>query len=160
MAKKKKQSDNTICQNRRARHDYFLEDKIEAGLQLMGWEVKSLRAGKGHLTESFVDFSRGEAWLHGAHIVPLPTASTHFVTEPVRPRKLLLHNKEIAQLQRATEAKGYTIVPSALYWKNHLIKCAIHIAKGKQMHDKRQTEKDKDWNEQKRRVLRDHNREG
>ncbi|WP_075187689.1 SsrA-binding protein SmpB [Teredinibacter haidensis] len=153
MAKKKKTSSNTIAQNRRARHDYFIEDRLEAGIALAGWEVKALRAGHGQLTESYVIFHRGEAWLHGAQIQPLPQASTHFVTEPIRPRKLLMHRKELSKLHEATTQKGHTIVAMAMYWKRHLVKCEIAVAKGKQQHDKRQTEKERDWNKQKQRIM-------
>ena len=156
MSKKKKskgQQSNTIAQNRRARHDYFIEDRFEAGLALAGWEVKALRAGKGQLTESYVIFKNAEAWLLGAQIQPLPQASTHFVTDPTRTRKLLLNRKELSKLQEATEQKGYTVVATALYWKKHLVKCEVALAKGKQLHDKRQTEKERDWNLQKRRIM-------
>ncbi len=154
MAKKQKKTlDNTIAQNKKARFDYQLMEKIEAGLALQGWEVKSLRAGKGQLTDSYVLIKGGEAWLLGTQIQPLPTASTHFVTDPTRTRKLLLKNREIAKLKQATEQKGYTVVATALYWKNHLVKCQIATAKGKQIHDKRETEKERDWNRQKQRLM-------
>jgi len=155
MAKKqkKKQLDNTIAQNKRARFDYTLSDKIEAGLVLQGWEVKSLREGKVQLTDTYVHIKNGEAWLLNAQIQPLSCASTHFVTEPGRPRKLLLNRKEIAKLQQGVEQKGYTAVATALYWKNHLVKCAIALGKGKQTHDKRESEKERDWNRQKQRIL-------
>ncbi len=156
--KKKKSANTTIAQNRRARRDYFLEEKIEAGLVLTGWEVKALRAGRGQLTDSYVVFQDGEAWLMGAQIQPLPEASTHFVTEPTRMRKLLLQSRQISKLQNANEQKGYTIVVTALYWKQHLVKCEVCLAKGKQMHDKRQTEKERDWSVQKQRAMRDHNK--
>ncbi|MFT5083824.1 MAG: SsrA-binding protein [Lentisphaeria bacterium] len=157
-SKKKKQTNNTIAQNRRARHDYFLEEKFEAGLALTGWEVKALRAGKGQLTESYVTFHNSEAWLMGAQIQPLPEACTHYVTEPTRMRKLLMNRRELSRLQEATEQKGYTIVATAIYWKNHIVKCEVALGKGKQLHDKRQTEKDRDWGVQKQRVMRDHNK--
>jgi len=153
MAKKKKTSGNTIAQNRKARHDFFLEERFEAGLALAGWEVKALRAGRGQLTESYVVFHKNEAWLMGAQIQPLPQASTHFVTEPTRTRKLLLHRRQLEKLYEATTQKGHTIVATAMYWKQHLVKCEIAIAKGKQQHDKRQTEKERDWNKQKQRVM-------
>ncbi|PCK08743.1 MAG: SsrA-binding protein [Alteromonadaceae bacterium] len=156
MSKKKKPPSNNIAQNKRARHDYFLEEKFEAGLVLSGWEVKALRAGKGQLTESYVIMKDGEAWLLGAQIQPLPQASTHFVTDPNRARKLLLHAKELAKIKQATEQKGHTIVATSIYWKQHLVKCQIALAKGKQQHDKRQSEKERDWSVQKQRVLRDH----
>ncbi|MFL0805041.1 MAG: SsrA-binding protein SmpB [Agarilytica sp.] len=156
--KKKKPTNTTIAQNRRARRDYFLEEKIEAGLALTGWEVKALRAGRGQLTDSYVVFKDSEAWLMGAQIQPLPEASTHFVTEPTRMRKLLLQSRQISKLQEANEQKGYTIVVTAMYWKQHLVKCEVCLAKGKQMHDKRQTEKERDWSVQKQRAMRDHNK--
>ena len=132
MAKKKpKQPSNTIAQNKRARHDFELTDKFEAGIALQGWEVKSLRMGKGQLTDSHVFLKNGEAFLLNFHIEPLNTASTHYVTEPTRQRKLLLHNKEIAKLFQSTEQKGYTCVCTAVYWKKHLVKCEIALAKGK-----------------------------
>jgi len=157
MAKSKKTSENTIAQNKKARFDYFIEETFEAGIALLGWEVKSLRAGKAQLTDSYVIFKNGEAWLLGSQIQPLLSASTHFVTYPTRTRKLLLSRKEIAKLQIATEQKGMTVVCTAMYWKGHLVKCAIAIAKGKQSHDKRATEKERDWNKQKQRLLRQHN---
>ena len=155
-SKKKKPSDNTIAQNKKARHDFFIENRFEAGLALAGWEVKALRAGRGQLTDTYVTFKNGEAWLLGAQIQPLPEASTHFVTDPLRTRKLLLNRREISKLQEAAEQKGYTIVATALYWKNHLVKCEVALAKGKQLHDKRQSEKERDWNLQKQRTMRDH----
>ncbi len=157
MAKKKAPSNNTIAQNKKARHDYFIEDRIEAGVALAGWEVKSLRAGKGQLTDSYVLFKNGEAWLFGAQIQPLATASTHFVTDPIRTRKLLLKAREIHRLREATEQKGHTCVALSLYWKAHLVKCEIALAKGKQLHDKRDTEKERDWQREKQRAMRAHN---
>lgn len=154
MAKKKqKTSDNTIAQNKRARYDYVLTDKVEAGLVLTGWEVKSIREGKVQITDTHVFFKNGEAWLLNAQIMPLPTASTHFVTEPTRQRKLLLNRKEIAKLQQAVEQKAYTCVATSLYWKGHLVKCNISLAKGKKVHDKRETEKERDWNRDKQRLF-------
>lgn len=151
--KKTGAQNSTIALNKKARHDYFIEERFEAGIALAGWEVKALRAGKGQLTDSYVYFKNGEAWLLGAQIQPLPQASTHFVIDPKRTRKLLLKSREIAKLQLAVEAKGYTVVATALYWKQHLVKCEIALAKGKQQHDKRETEKERDWNIQKRRVM-------
>jgi SsrA-binding protein len=156
MAKKKhKAPSNTIADNRRARFDYQLLDTFEAGISLAGWEVKALRAGKVQLTDSYVLVKDGEAYLLGAHITPLDTASTHFVTDPTRTRKLLLHKKELAQILAATSAKGQTCVCTRLYWKGHLVKAQIALAKGKQSHDKRDTERDRDWDRQKQRVMRD-----
>ena len=160
-AKKKKQPhSSTIATNRRARHDYFIEDRYEAGLALTGWEVKSLREGKGQLTESYVYFKNNEAWLMYAQIQPLNTACTHYVTEPTRTRKLLLNRREITKLEEAVNQKGYTVVATSLYWKQHMVKCEIALAKGKQMHDKRDTEKERDWAQQKQRAMRAHNRAG
>lgn len=121
---------------------------------LQGWEVKSLRAGKGQITDSYVLLKNGEAWLIGAQIVPLQTVSTHYVTDPTRTRKLLLKQRELEKLIGATQQKGYTCVALSLYWKGHLVKAEIALAKGKQLHDKRQTEKERDWNREKQRVVR------
>ncbi len=155
MAKKKSNSNNssTIALNKRARHDYHLTDKFEAGVALTGWEVKSLRVGKGQLTDSYVLLKDGEAWLLGAHIEPLKSASTHVIADPIRTRKLLLNRRELAKLFAATTQKGYTCVATALYWKKHLVKCEIALAKGKKEFDKRATEKERDWNREKRRVM-------
>ena len=154
MAKKKpKQSSNVIVENRKARHDYFIETKYEAGRVLSGWEVKSLREGKVQLVDSYVYFQNGEAFLMGTVITPLPTASTHFVTEPNRNRKLLLNKRELSKLIQAVEAKGQTCVCTKLYWKEHLVKAEIALAKGKAQHDKRATEKERDWNKEKHRIL-------
>lgn len=152
--KKQNQSkSSTIALNKRAKFDFFIEERIEAGVALTGWEVKSLRAGKGQLTDSYVIFKDGEAWLLGAQIQPLATVSTHFVSDPTRTRKLLLKQKELQRLREAVEQKGYTVVATALYWKSHLVKCEIALAKGKKLHDKRETEKDRDWNRQKQRLM-------
>ncbi|RVU31433.1 MULTISPECIES: SsrA-binding protein SmpB [Neptunomonas] len=158
MAKKKKAQNNssTICQNKRARFEYHIEEKIEAGLSLSGWEVKSLREGRAQLVDSYVLIKDGEAWLVGANITPLTQACTHFVTEPRRDRKLLLHKRQIERLTAETEAKGYTCVALSLYWKQGRIKCEIALVKGKKLHDKRETEKERDWNRQKQRVMAAH----
>lgn len=154
MAKQKKSpGGNTICQNKKARHEFSIEDKFEAGLVLTGWEVKSLRAGRAQLIDSYVIFEGDEAWLIGAHMTPLKTACTHVVADPLRDRKLLLNRREIEKLTMAVQAKGYTCVALALYWKQNLIKCEIALVKGKQLHDKRASEKDRDWARQKQRVL-------
>jgi SsrA-binding protein len=158
MSKKKpKSSSNTIAQNKRARHDYTITEKFEAGLALQGWEVKSIREGKVQITDTYVHLRDGEGFLIGANITPLLSASTHFVTEPTRTRKLLLHSKELAKLIEATQQKGYTCVCTALYWKKHLVKAEIALAKGKKEHDKRETEKERDWSRQKQRLLRQNN---
>lgn len=154
MAKKKKPNPGTtIALNKKARYDFELQERYEAGIALLGWEVKSLRAGKAQLVDSYVIFKNGEAWLFGAQIMPLPSASTHFVTDPLRTRKLLLKQREIARLQEAAEQKGYTVVATTLYWKAHLVKCEIALAKGKQLHDKRETEKERDWAREKQRLF-------
>lgn len=156
MAKKKhKTPDNVIVRNKRASFDYHLLDTFEAGVALSGWEVKSLRAGKAQLTDSYVLMKDGEAWLLGAQITPLATASTHYVTDPIRTRKLLLHRKELARIRAAVSQKGQTCVCTQLYWKGHLVKARIALAEGKQSHDKRDTEKDRDWGRQKQRIIRE-----
>jgi SsrA-binding protein len=156
MAKKKpKIPSNTIIDNKRARFDYTLLEDFEAGIVLAGWEVKALRAGKVQLTDSYVLIKNGEAFLLGAMITPLETASTHFVTDPTRTRKLLLNKKELARILEAISAKGLTCVCTRLYWKGHLVKAKIALAKGKQSHDKRDVERDRDWNRQKQRIVRD-----
>jgi SsrA-binding protein len=155
---KNRQQDNTIAQNKKARFDYQLEEKFEAGLALMGWEVKSLRAGKVQLTDSYVLLKNDEAWLIGMNVTPLPTASTHYVTDPGRTRKLLLKRRELDKLIGGVQQKGYTCVCTALYWKGHLVKAEIALAKGKQLHDKRETEKERDWNREKQRVVRHANK--
>jgi len=143
-----------IAENRRARYDYFIEERLEAGLALEGWEVKSMRAGREQLAEAYVYLRNGEAFLIGAHIAPLPTASTHKVADPARTRKLLLHRSELDRLVGAVERRGYTIVPLELYWKSGRAKLQIGLAKGKQKHDKRATEKARDWQREKARALR------
>jgi len=147
-----------IAENRKARFEYFIEERYEAGMALEGWEVKSLRAGRAQITEGYVYVKGGEAYLIGAHFSPLKTASTHKIADPVRTRKLLLHRSELSHLIGATERKGYTIVPLELYWKNGRAKLRVGLAKGKKQHDKRATEKDRDWQRNKARVLRQVNR--
>jgi SsrA-binding protein len=144
----------TIALNKKARHDYFIEDRFEAGLSLQGWEVKSLREGRAQLAESYVLLKGGEAWLLGMHITPLASASTHISTDPTRTRKLLLHRRELDRLIGAVERKGYTLVPLAMYWKKGLVKAEIALARGKHTHDKRATEKERDWKREKERLLR------
>ena len=150
----KKSSPGSIAQNRRARHDYFVEDKFEAGLMLMGWEVKSIRDGKVQLAEAFVQIHQGEAYLAGCNITPLLSASTHVIAEPQRMRKLLLHAKELSRLFIASQQKGYTIVPLALYWKGSKVKCEIALGKGKKQHDKREATREKDWARDKQRLFK------
>jgi len=148
----------TIAVNRRARHDYFIEERYEAGLALMGWEVKALRAGRLQLAEGYVLMKGDEAWLLGSHITPLNSASTHVVADPTRTRKLLLKRREIDHLVGAVERKGYTLVPLAMYWKDGRAKLEIALARGKKEHDKRASEKDRDWQREKGRALRARNR--
>ncbi len=156
MTKKKpKNSSNVIARNKRASFDYQLLETFEAGVVLSGWEVKSLRMGKADLGDSYVLIKDGEAWLLGTQIVPLETASTHFVTDPTRTRKLLLHKKELAKILAATAQKGQTCVCTQLYWKGHLVKARIALAQGKKSHDKRDAEKDRDWSRQKQRIVRE-----
>jgi len=144
----------SIARNKRARHEYFIEDRFEAGLALEGWEVKSLRAGRAQLSEGYVLLKDGEAWLLGAHITPLPTASTHIHPEPARTRKLLLHREELDRLIGAVERRGYTLIPLNLYWKRGRAKLEVGTAKGKKKHDKRAAEKERDWQRQKHRLLK------
>ena len=143
-----------IAENRKARHEYFIEERYEAGLSLQGWEVKAMRAGRAQLAEAYVYIRKGEAFLTGAHISPLNSASTHVVADPVRTRKLLLNRAELDRLVGAVEREGYTLVPLELYWKEGRAKLRIGLAKGKKQHDKRATEKDRDWQRHKGRVLR------
>ncbi len=154
MTDKSTKTNNTIALNKKARHDYFIEQRFEAGLVLEGWEVKSLRAGRIQLTDSHVIMKNGEAFLLGALINPLPTASKHSNPEPTRTRKLLLKQSELNKLYGAIEQKGYTVIPTALYWKRGRAKCEIALAKGKKLYDKRQTLKDRDWKRQKERLTR------
>ena len=156
MSKKKgkKPTGNTIAVNRRARHDYFIEDRFEAGLALEGWEVKSLRAGSAHLTEAYVTLRKGEAWLVGAHFSPLSTTSTHVKADPTRDRKLLMHRHELDRLTGAVERKGYTLVPLDLHWDKGRAKLSLGLGKGKKQHDKRADKKDRDWQRQKERIMK------
>jgi len=155
----KHKSDQSIAVNRKAHYEFAFEERYEAGIQLEGWEVKSLRAGKVQLDQAYVILKNGEAWLFGGQITPLLTASTHKEHDPQRTRKLLLHSSEISKLIGAVERKGYTLIPLKLYWKNNYVKLEIALAKGKKLHDKRATEKDRDWQRQKQRGLKDFNRE-
>lgn len=152
--KSTKSQATTIALNKRAKRDYHIEQRFEAGMVLQGWEVKSLRAGKAQLVDSYVLLRDGEAWLIGANITPLPSASTHVVADPQRTRKLLLHARELAQIFTATQQKGYTCIATALYWKGPRAKCEIGLAKGKKQHDKRSAERERDWNRQKQRILK------
>jgi len=147
-------SSRLIAENRRARFDYFIEERYEAGLALQGWEVKAMRAGRAQLAEAYVYLRGGEAFLIGAHLTPLRTTSTHVPADPVRTRKLLLNYSELQGLIGAVERRGYTIVPLELYWKNGRAKLQVGLAKGKKQHDKRAVEKDRDWQRNKARLLR------
>ncbi|STY27984.1 trans-translation protein [Legionella wadsworthii] len=150
----KKQSDSTIVMNRKAGFNYFIEDQYEAGLVLHGWEVKSLRAGKINLTDAHIIIKNNEAFLLGAQIQPLLTASTHTIPDPTRTRKLLLNKKELNHLIGSVERQGYTIVPLSMYWKKNNIKIKIALAKGKKEHDKRDSIKDREWQRDRSRIMK------
>lgn len=155
MSKKKSESHSpAIAQNRKAWHDYFIEEKFEAGLALTGWEVKSLRAGRAQLKEGYVVIERSEAYLVGTHFSPLTSTSTHVQANPTRARKLLLHRAELNKLIGATERKGYTLVPLQLYWKHGRAKLEIGLAKGKQAHDKRADLKKRESDREMQRALK------
>ena len=154
MAKKSAQGPSSIAQNKKARFDYFIDERLEAGLALHGWEVKSMRAGKAQLTDAFVILREGEAWLLGSHVAPLNTASTHVSADPKRMRKLLLNRREIDRLTGLVDRKGYTLVALELYWSKNRAKLAVGLAKGKKQHDKRDTEKDRDWQRDKARAMK------
>jgi SsrA-binding protein len=153
-AKKKGSGSSTIALNKKAGHDFFIEERFEAGIALQGWEVKSLRQGRVQIKESYITIKDGEAFLFGAHIVPLSTASTHIHPDPTRTRKLLLHRSELNKLIGQVERKGYTLVPTAMYWKKGMAKLEIGLAKGKKQHDKRASEKDRDWQREKERLFK------
>ena len=148
---KEKTPPKQIADNRKARHDYHIEQTWEAGLVLEGWEVKSIRAGRAQLSDSYVIIKDGAAWLLGAHITPLNTASTHINPDPQRTRKLLLHLRELKKLIGAVQRKGYTIVPLNLHWYRNRVKVDIALAKGKKQYDKREAEKKRDWEREKSR---------
>src|SRR5436853_1396223 len=148
------ESRQLIAENRKARFDYFIEERYEAGLALQGWEVKAMRAGRAQLQGAYVYLRGGEAFLIGAHLSPLPTASTHVTPDPVRTRKLLLRRSELQGLLGAVERRGYTLVPLELYWKNGRAKVQVGLAKGKKQHDKRAVQKERDWQRDKARLLR------
>ena len=153
-AKKKGTGGATIALNKKATHDFFIEERYEAGIALQGWEVKSLREGRAQIKESYITIKEGEAFLFGAHIVPLSTASTHIHPDPTRTRKLLLHRSELNKLIGLVERKGYTLVPTAMYWKKGIAKLEIGLARGKKQHDKRASEKDRDWKREKERLFK------
>jgi len=144
----------SIAQNKKAFHDYFVEQRFEAGIELEGWEVKSIRAGRLQLKEAYVIVRNGEIYLIGCHISPLATVSTHFQPDPVRTRKLLLHKGEINKLIGSVERAGYTMLPLDMHFKRGKIKLAIGLAKGKKQHDKRQADKERDWQREKQRILK------
>lgn len=159
MSKKKKtDNSNTIALNKKARYDYFIEQSLEAGISLEGWEVKSLRGGRVQIKESYVILKNNELFLFGAHISPLASASTHVNPDPTRTRKLLLHRLEINRLRDKINQKGATVVPLKLYWTRGKVKLEIGVAKGKKAYDKRQDIKDRDWKRDKERTLKDSNR--
>ncbi|HSG35491.1 MAG TPA: SsrA-binding protein SmpB, partial [Sphingomonadaceae bacterium] len=144
----------SIVQNKKAFHDYFIEDRFEAGIALEGWEVKAIRAGRVQIKEAYVIVTNGELFLIGSHISPLPAASTHFTPDPTRTRKLLLHASEISRLIGSVERAGYTLLPLDMHYKNGRVKVEIGLAKGKKQYDKRQEEKEKDWRREQQRLLR------
>lgn len=155
MSKKNsKTSPGNICLNKKAKFDYHIEDKYEAGMVLLGWELKSIRDGKCQLVDSYVHIQNGELWLVGCHITPLTSACTHVIAEPRRARKLLLNKKEIAKLMRGNHQESHTVVALAMYWKGNRVKCEVALVKGKQDHDKRATIKEREWNIEKRRIMK------
>ena len=159
MTKKKvKVGSNTIALNKRARHEYFIEDEIEAGLELQGWEVKSMRAGKANISDSYIIFKNGEAYLFGATIQPLSLASTHVVCDPTRTRKLLLNKRELDNLFGKSSRDGFTIVALSLYWKGPWAKIKIGLAKGKKQHDNRDDIKEREWKVAKERIMKNAHR--
>lgn len=144
----------SIVENKKAFHDYFIEERFEAGLALQGWEVKAIRAGRAQIKEGYVIVSNGEIFLIGCHISPLPAASTHLLPDPTRTRKLLLHAREIDQLIGSVERSGYTLVPLNLHYKGGRIKLEVGLAKGKKQHDKREAKKEQEWQREKGRLLK------
>lgn len=154
MTKQDKQGAATITLNKKARHDFFIEERFEAGLALEGWEVKGLRAGRAQLMESYIAIRDAEAWLLGAHISPLASASTHISPDPTRTRKVLLHRNQLDKLIGAVERRGYALVPTALYWKNGRAKLEVGLARGKKQYDKRAAERQRDWQRDKQRLLK------
>ena len=157
--KDKANGGGTIALNKRARHEYHFEQKFEAGLSLQGWELKSIRAGRANLTDGYAVVLQGELFLVGAQITPLIQASNHVVANDRRSRKLLLHRHEIDELIGRVQRDGYTLVPTALYWKGNKVKMELALARGKQSHDKREVSKERDWNREKQRVMRRHNKD-
>ena len=156
--KDKANGGGTIALNKRARHEYHLEQRFEAGLSLQGWELKAIRAGRANITESYAVIRDGELFLFGAQITPLIMASSHVIADAMRTRKLLLHRGEIDELIGRVQREGYTLIPTALYWKANKVKAELALAKGKQTHDKREASKDRDWARDKQRLMRAHNK--
>ena len=156
--KDKTNGGGTIALNKRARHEYHLEERFEAGLSLQGWELKAIRAGRANITESYAVIRDGELFLFGAQITPLIMASSHVIADAMRTRKLLLHRGEIDELIGRVQREGYTLIPTALYWKANKVKAELALAKGKQTHDKREASKDRDWARDKQRLMRAHNK--
>ena len=154
MNDQKTTSRKTIAVNKRARFEYEIEERLEAGIALEGWEVKALREGRVQFADSYVLLKDNEAFLFGCQVNPLPTASTHVKPDPTRTRKLLLNRREIDHLVGAVDRKGYTVVPTAMYWSRGRAKVEVGLAKGKREHDKRRTEKDRDWERQKGRIMK------
>jgi SsrA-binding protein len=154
MNDKKKTGSSTIAVNKRARFEYHVEERLEAGVALEGWEVKALREGRVQFADSYVLLKDNEAYLFGCQINPLPTTSTHVTPDPLRTRKLLLHRNEIDRLIGAVDRKGYTVIPTAMYWSRGRAKVELGMAKGKRQHDKRKTQKDRDWERQKERIMK------
>jgi|TARA_B110000483_G_C17742692_1_gene369189 SsrA-binding protein len=148
----------SIIQNKKAFHDYFIEDKYEAGIVLEGWEVKAIRDGRANIKEAYVIIQKGEIFLLGCHITPMGNASTHINPDNIRTRKLLLNNDEIVKLIGKVERSGFTLVPLDMHYKGGYVKCEIGLAKGKKQYDKRATEKEKDWNREKNRIMRSANK--
>ncbi len=144
----------SIITNKKAFHDYFIEEKFEAGMSLLGWEVKAIRAGRANIKESYVVIRDGEVFIFGMHITPLAEASTHVHPDPTRTRKLLLHAKQISKLIGLVERAGYTLMPLDMHYQKGRIKVEIGLAKGKKQHDKRESEKERDWNREKQRLMR------
>ena len=157
-AAKGKGQGKTIALNKAARHDFHLEDRFEAGVALQGWELKAIRAGRLGIGESYALVKNGEIFLFGAQITPLISASTHVIADDRRTRKLLLHRHEIDRLVGRVEREGYTLVPTAMYWSGNKVKLELALAKGKKTHDKRATEKERDWQREKQRTMRAHNK--
>lgn len=157
-SKDKANSTGTIALNKRARHEYYFEDRFEAGLALQGWELKAIRAGRAIIGESYAMVLNNELFLIGAQITPLSQASSHVIADPHRTRKLLLHRREIDTLIGRVQRDGYTVVPTSLYWKGNKVKAEVVLAKGKQSHDKRDVARDRDWARDKQRAMRAHNK--